>query len=269
MDRWSSVTASSFMTTMLLFTALSLLLLTKIADAKPALLQRRAAITALLTTEISFFRPFSFYANAAYCGASATLSWTCGPTCAANPSFLPTASGGDGDAVQFWYVGFDPTLNTVIVAHQGTDPSHLLPILTDIDIAQEKLDKSLFRGLDSSIKVHSGFAAAHKRAATGVLAAVQRTIAAHSVNTVTIVGHSLGAAIALLDSVYLPLNIPGATFKTILYGLPRVGNQKFADYVDSHVNLKHIRASLTELHFQERSSSHRSWAISWLSSPIW
>ena len=36
------------------------------------------------------------------------------------------------------------------------------------------------------------------------------------------VGHSLGAAIALLDSVYLPLHVKGVTFKTVVYGLPRV-----------------------------------------------
>lgn len=74
-----------------------------------------------------------------------------------------------------------------------------------------------------------------------------------------------GAAIALLDAVYLPLHISGVTFTTVVYGLPRVsavilvraqrcarilarlysfrpqvGNQAFADYVDAHVSLTHI-----------------------------
>ena len=31
-----------------------------------------------------------------------------------------------------------------------------------------------------------------------------------------------GAAITLLDAVYLPLHISGVSFKTIGYGLPRV-----------------------------------------------
>ena len=35
--------------------------------------------------------------------------------------------------------------------------------------------------------------------------------------------HYPGGAIALLDSVYLPLHISGVTFKTVSYGLPRVG----------------------------------------------
>lgn len=57
-----------------------------------------------------------------------------------------------------------------------------------------------------------------------------------------LVGHSLGGALALLDAVFLPLHLPtGTKFTTITYGMPRVGNQAFADYVDAHVtNLSHI-----------------------------
>jgi len=72
-----------------------------------------------------------------------------------------------------------------------------------------------------------------------------------------------GAALALLDGVFLPLHINGVTFGTVTYGLPRVGteiiqlstvcnfllisfnlsqvgNQDFANYVDGHLNLTHI-----------------------------
>jgi hypothetical protein len=51
---------------------------------------------------------------------------------------------------------------------------------------------------------------------------------------VSIVGHGIGRAIALLDAVYLPLHLPKSIrFKTYTYGMPRVGNKAFADYVDS------------------------------------
>ena len=59
-------------------------------------------------------------------------------------------------------------------------------------------------------------------------------------NNVTIIGHSLGAALALLDSVYLPVFIPDAYYTLITYGLPRVGNSYFAAYVDRNVNLTRI-----------------------------
>lgn len=45
--------------------------------------------------------------------------------CNANPGFVTVASGGDGSDTQFWFVGYDPTLQEVIVSHQGTDASEM------------------------------------------------------------------------------------------------------------------------------------------------
>lgn len=67
------------------------------------------------------FKPFTFFASAAYCSSSATKNWNCGgkhfvllallyeasllsfspERCDANAGFIPTASGGDGTDVQF------------------------------------------------------------------------------------------------------------------------------------------------------------------------
>ncbi|KAF8887333.1 alpha/beta-hydrolase, partial [Infundibulicybe gibba] len=197
-------------------------------------------ITALSSAQITAFKPFSFYATTAYCSPASILAWSCGTNCDANPTFQPTASGGDGVDVQFWYVGIDPTLKTIIVGHQGTDPEKIVPLLTDADFFLTKPDATLFPGLDSAIEVHNGFADEHAKTATSVLAAVQSAMTKSGLNDITLVGHSLGAALALLESVYLPLNIPGATFKTIGYGLPRVGNQAFADFIDKNVQLTHV-----------------------------
>ena len=68
----------------------------------------------------------------------------------------------------------------------------------------------------------------------------------HCASSVVVMGHSLGAAVALLDSVYLPLHLPaGTTVHMISYGMPRVGNVAFADHVDAthrgrltHINNK-------------------------------
>ena len=76
-----------------------------------------------------------------------------------------------------------------------------------------------------------------------VLSAVQKALSQYGTTDVTLVGHSLGehlqlseywsadnayvysgAAISLLDAVFLPLHISNATFRTVLYGLPRVHN---------------------------------------------
>ncbi|KAH9479278.1 Lipase [Psilocybe cubensis] len=211
-----------------------------LGNAMPLRRSSTTSFSTLSASQISSFKPFSFYAAMAYCQPSQILDLSCGQNCDANPTFQPIASGGDGVDVQFWYVGVDPTLETVIVGHQGTDPSKIVPLLTDADFFLKNLNSTLFPGIDPSIQVHNGFADEHAKTADSVLAAVQTAIQQSGINKVTMVGHSLGAALALLESVYLPLFIPDATFKTIGYGMPRVGNQAFATYIDNNVDLDHV-----------------------------
>ncbi|KAF8887332.1 lipase [Infundibulicybe gibba] len=223
----------------LLLFSLFLLGSLELAWAVP-LLDARASITTLSSAQISAFKPFSFYATTAYCSPASILAWSCGTNCKANPTFQPIAAGGNSVDVQFWYVGIDPTLKTIIVGHEGTTPDKIVPLFTDANFIPDKLNATLFPGLDSAIKVHSGFADEHAKTATSVLAAVKSAMKKSGLKSITLVGHSLGAALTLLESVYLPLNIPGATFKTIGYGMPRVGNQAFADFVDKNTQLTHI-----------------------------
>ncbi|KAF9528908.1 Alpha/Beta hydrolase protein [Crepidotus variabilis] len=198
------------------------------------------AITTLSETEIDAFTPYTWYASTGYCQPSQVLTWSCGANCEANPSFHPLFAGGDGVNVQYWYVGYDTLLDTVIVAHQGTNPGKILPLVTDGALAMGTLDSTLFPSLPATIQVHEGFRNEQAVTAPNILMAVEDTLTQSKMTKVTIVGHSLGAAIALLDSVYLPLHIPGITFETVVYGLPRVGNQDFATYVNSNANLTHI-----------------------------
>jgi predicted lipase len=85
------------------------------------------------------------------------------------------------------------------------------------------------------------FASEHAKTAPAILAAVQSTISEYAATSVTTVGHSLGAALALLDSVYLLQHLPaGATYQIVGYGMPRVGNTAFANFVDQNLKLTHI-----------------------------
>ena len=63
--------------------------------------QSTSAITALSTTQITAFRPYTHYASTAFCSPNVTRTWTCGANCQANPSFEPIAAGGDGSVTQF------------------------------------------------------------------------------------------------------------------------------------------------------------------------
>lgn len=63
-----------------------------------------------------------------------------------------------------------------------------------------------------------------------------------------VTGHSLGAALALLDSVYLPLHLPAGTRVTVVgYGMPRAGNTAFADYVDAMHNANSVTVTVTHI----------------------
>ncbi len=69
-----------------------------------------------------------------------------------------------------------------------------------------------------------------------ILSAVQQTLSVHGGASVTVVGHSLGAALSLLDGVYLRIHLStSVSVRVVGYGMPRVGNQDFADWVDSHL----------------------------------
>ncbi|KAF9231458.1 Alpha/Beta hydrolase protein [Melanogaster broomeanus] len=216
------------------FTILAAVLVAVVVEASALVNQPIAALSA---SQIDFYTPYTNYASTAYCTPAETIAWNCGRPCDANPSFQPVASGGDGAIVQLWFVGYDPTLDTIIVAHEGTEAAKIFRSL----LFFVNLDPDLFKGISTSILVHQGFRDAQANTANDVLSAVGKAMKQYGTTSITLIGHSLGAAIAVLDSVYLPLWLPaGTTFKTVTYGLPRVGNHEFADYVDANVNLTHI-----------------------------
>jgi len=215
--------------------------------AAPALasILRRDAIQAILdpptvinltAAEIAAFIPYEQFAGAAYCPSSNVIDWECGTACEALPGFEPTLTGGDGDAIQLYYVGYWPTENAVVVAHEGTNPAALLADLTDADYIMEPLNTTLFPSVPSDVLVHSGFANEQALTAEIVLAETRTLIAERGATTVILVGHSLGAAIAELDSLFMSMNLPayinimGRTF-----GTPRVGNPAYANLFDLYV----------------------------------
>jgi hypothetical protein len=117
------------------------------------------------------------------------------------------------------------------------------------------LDGTFFPNISSSIQVNKAFAnaqyqcdpvlslyACHSliqwpsrhRTAVDVIQVVDSLLNEYPSADVTVVGFSLGAAIALLDGVFLRLQLdPQIKVKVIGYGMPRVGNQDFAAFVDA------------------------------------
>lgn len=190
----------------------------------------------LSSNQFAEFVPFIEFARAAYCPPTKIEGWHCGDACQALPGFEPTLVGGDGDGTQFFFVGFWPAQSAVVVAHQGTDPLELLSVLTDMDLEFMKPDPDLFPNIPSDIEVHSGFALEHKKTASQILTEVKRLMAKHSSTDVILVGHSLGGALAELDTLFMTLNLPsGTAVRGATFGTPRVGNPAWAAYFDSQI----------------------------------
>ncbi|KAJ8461787.1 hypothetical protein ONZ45_g18174 [Pleurotus djamor] len=223
----------------MLFRLLSLTVLAalgNLANAAPVEHNVKRAVTALSSTELASFAPFTQFARAAYCPTSKLQGWKCGEACNALPGFQPTLIGGDGNAVQIYFVGFWPAQSTVVVAHEGTDPTKFVSLLTDANILTDPLDSTLFPGVPSNVWVHDGFRNAHALTATKILAEVKRLLAANNAKKVALVGHSLGGALAELDALYMKLNLPSdIAIKAMTFGTPRVGNDAFAALIDSKV----------------------------------
>lgn len=191
---------------------------------------------ALSREEVDAFTPYLYYSAATYCPSSDLQTWSCGANCDANSvNFRVTAAGGNGADVQNWYVGYDAALDSVISTHQGTDLTHFEAILTDTKLLLGALPEKLYPGVPPEAKAHKGFIQQHAQTADAVLTAILDTLQQHNTTRVTFVGHSLGAGLALLESMSVAstLAVRGLTFKTVLFGLSRVGNEAFADWVDA------------------------------------
>lgn len=90
------------------------------------------------------------------------------------------------------------------------------------------------------------------RTAPTILADVLVLLNQYDTSSVVVTGHSLGAALALLDSVYFQLHLPEGTNITMVgYGMPRVGNPAFANYVDALNSNNTVTVTVTHINHKK------------------
>ncbi|KAJ7722133.1 Alpha/Beta hydrolase protein [Mycena maculata] len=213
-------------------TALFLLLTLRTSYAAPQAYKR--AVTSISASQLSDLTPYIQFARSAYCPTDLLETWECDEACDAIPGFQPTLVGGNDDSIQDFFVGYWPSEDSIVVAHEGTDPTEFLSILTDVEFVPVPLDTTLFPGVSSDVAAHSGFLSEHALTAPQILAQVAALMQSKGTNMITLVGHSLGGALAELDALYLSLNLPStASINVVTFGKPRVGNPAFAALIDS------------------------------------
>ncbi|KAI0751667.1 alpha/beta-hydrolase [Daedaleopsis nitida] len=211
----------------------STLALVASTTALPALHTR--AISELTQADLNALAPFARFAGAAYCDLGQVQAWNCA-ACKSIPGFQPKLTGGNGNDVQQYFVGYWPDQKAVVVVHEGTDPTQFLSDLTDLNIATKSLDTSLFPGVSSAVQVHGGFADEHAKTAGTILTEVKALLSQTGSSNVFLVGHSLGGALAELDAMFMTLNLPASVHvKAVTFGTPRVGNPAWATLFDSKV----------------------------------
>ncbi|QRW02931.1 Lipase (class 3) [Ceratobasidium sp. AG-Ba] len=92
----------------------------------------------------------------------------------------------------------------------------------------------MFPGAPMTALVHAGFKSAHARTASTILSTVNQIIAERNATNVICVGHSLGGALAILEGLYMRLNLPAnINVVTRTFGQPRIGNAALADFIDA------------------------------------
>ncbi|KAJ3760147.1 alpha/beta-hydrolase [Lentinula raphanica] len=190
-------------------------------------------------------RPAKF-ARVVYCHKANVTSWDCGGPCESLGSDVHILEwGGNDGRVPSYLIAHDGSTNSIVVAHQGTNTNNFWSVLNDLNLLHTDLDGSIFSKLQRhKVTVHMGFQEAFKHTANTVLEKVQEGLTKYNSQSVLITGHSLGAAIATFDAMMLHQHLDSSIKQTVVvFGLPRVGNEHWANLVDKTIGSDFIRVS--------------------------
>jgi len=190
----------------------------------------------LTQNQINPFLVPARFSRAAYCNSTQVQQLTCGDACTALGNVEVLIAKGDNAKLPRFFVAHDVDGGQIVVSHQGTNTSDFQSVANDVDIAPVALSSSSFPNQPSGVLVHEGFQDTWQRSASDVLSTVQNAIKQTGVKKVLVTGHSLGAAVSLLDAMMLRTTLDTSIeMTTVLFGLPRVGNQEWANFVDATI----------------------------------
>jgi len=205
--------------------------------------------------------------DVAYCvggvGLGIQKPFECPSRCADFESFELVTTWNTGallsDSCGFIALSHPPAAARVIIAFRGT--YSVTNTIADLStIPQEYVpypgDEGNGTGHDepkcSNCTVHTGFYTSWRHTRTEILPHVFQALKDYPNYNITLVGHSLGGAVAAFAGLELLSRGLNPTITT--FGEPRIGNKALADYIDLRFNLS---SSSTNVSNQDKQSFRR------------
>ncbi|KAJ1923755.1 hypothetical protein IWQ60_005669 [Tieghemiomyces parasiticus] len=190
----------------------------------PVSIAKEFTTSAVPETEINVLKVYAVLAGISY---KTLTSWDC-ESCSlfANTQLVDFFESKKERAVG--YVAVNNDLKQVTLAFRGTD--NAAQYITDLKFRLKRWPDAV-----KDSRVHHGFLEAYQTVADNLYKLSTEQLAKHSGYNLTIVGHSLGAALASLASVdFVMRNKTLANMMTVTtFGQPRVGNKEYVAYYNS------------------------------------
>ncbi|RUP46907.1 Alpha/Beta hydrolase protein [Jimgerdemannia flammicorona] len=181
---------------------------------------------AVLTSTVNTIQFFGRLAAVAYCDFVNTF--TCGSYCNGFPGTVIVKTFNTPKTSTIGYIARNDGSKAIYVTYRGS--SNLVNFIYDLQFSFDDYSPA-----KNGARVHSGFLASYRDARDIVYNTVVDQMAKHPGYTLYMIGHSLGSAVAVLQTLDFYNNAGYNNRNMIIYtfGQPRIGNPAFASYVDS------------------------------------
>ncbi|KAI8320372.1 alpha/beta-hydrolase [Martensiomyces pterosporus] len=175
----------------------------------------------------SELKTFAHYARASYILKD---KWDCAPSCQI-PETLGTAvdyTWHNAAPISVGYIGHNPLTQIIVVSFRGTRD-------TDDWVQDSEFALDSWPAQIPDSMVHHGFLTSYQAVSSKVVQRVKKLAKEYPDYKIVFTGHSLGGAVTVLCAVDVLFQEPDLKRRIHIYtyGMPRIGNDAWADGVDS------------------------------------